>query len=68
MTGEEQLPIGTRLRRAHPPNHPGMLGHVRGHVDGMNVIRWWRVGRQRWEYEVLWPEALKIGLWAPEAK
>lgn len=27
--------------------------HVRGFVDGLAVVRWWRRGKQRWEYEVV---------------
>jgi len=44
--------------------HPTIKGnpkcHVRGHVDGLLVVRWWRVTKQRWEYEVMYPDILKL--------
>ncbi len=60
------LPIGTKLRGAHHPDDVGTLGHIRGHVDGRYVIRWWRKHKNRWHYEVIIPHAIECGLWAVE--
>jgi len=43
---------------AHPTIRGGPKCHVRGIVDGLLVVRWWRVSKQRWEYEVMWPDIL----------
>lgn len=43
----------------HPTNSRRPKCHVRGIVDGLLVIRWWRASKQCWEYEVLDPEQVK---------
>lgn len=45
-------PVGAKLRTTFG-NELDKLYHVRGHVDGQIVVRWWRRGKQSWEYEVL---------------
>ncbi len=45
------LPIGTKIRTTFG-NSRDKLYHVRGIVDDMLVIRWWRKGKRRWEYDV----------------
>lgn len=27
--------------------------HVRAHVDGLTVVRWWHVYKQRWSYDLV---------------
>ena len=56
MEVQDKYPVGTRLRMAHPSSEPGMLFHVRGHVDGLLVIRTWVKHKIRWAYEVTNPE------------
>lgn len=53
---EESCPVGTKLYGIAPPGKRGRVYHVRGHIDGQVVLRWWTRARQRWVYEVtpLW--------------
>ncbi len=60
------MSLPKRWRHAAPPDEKGKLGHLRGEVDGMPVLRWWAPGRQTWEYEVIKPSAIRVGLWLPE--
>ena len=47
-------PVGSKLRTQYG-NHCDKLWHVRGHVDGLLVLRRWMRRRQRWQYEVEGP-------------
>lgn len=51
--GDERFTIGETFR---DPLARERKCHVRGFVDGRMVVRWWRLGRLAWEYEVLSPE------------
>lgn len=44
------IPVGSKIRTQYG-NFNDRLYHVRGHVDDLIVIRWWRTGKQRWHYE-----------------
>ncbi len=48
-------PVGAKLRETygHPGGHLDKLWHVRGHVDGLIVVRRWFKRKQCWHYEVL---------------
>lgn len=51
------MKVGDTFR--HPLNSRHPKCHVRGVIDGLLVIRWWRAAKQRWEYEVMYPDLFK---------
>lgn len=53
----DDFPVGSKLRP--PRGGRSVLCHVRSHVDGMVVVRWW-TRKHRWAYEVESPAALAI--------
>lgn len=56
---------GTVRRRKRPSVDPSdtMLGHVRGWVDDLMVVRVWHRYKQRWTYELLDPYDFVFGIW-----
>lgn len=49
MSGDK-IEIGDSFQH---PYHREYLCHVRGFVDDQLVVRYWRKGKQRWEYALL---------------
>ena len=60
-------PVGAKLRLRYDdvggrPNINNRLLHVRGHVDGMPVVRRWLKHKQYWQYELIPPTQWHVWL------
>ena len=71
MAFAASLSVGDRIRTGSMSTlgkrtECGTLCHVRGHVDGLVVARWYGPRRKQWNYKFVDPMDFQFGIYWPD--